>query len=163
MTTNCNYALSLSLHQLLNTNPLKLAFAESCTAGSLSVTFTAVNNASRYLDCAFITYSNESKTRLLGVEPSIIEAFGAVSKECASAMATGALKHSSADLALSITGIAGPSGGDIHKPVGTIYLAIAKRNQQTQYKHLLLNGGRKNIRRQAVQAALEFLIDTVSK
>jgi len=163
MASNCNYAISAKLHQLLTTKPHTLAFAESCTAGNLSVEFTAVNGASRFLDCGFITYSNEAKTRLLGVDPTLIERFGAVSRECAIAMAKGALHYSCADLALSITGIAGPSGGSQDKPVGTIYLATANRQHQVWCKHLLLDGGRKNIRRDTVQAALELLIEYISQ
>ncbi len=158
MALNHNYALSTKLHQLLTKRQLKVCFAESCTGGSLSAEFTAVNGASRFFDCGLITYSNEAKIKLLNVESGLIDTYGAVSEQCAIAMATGALNTSQADLALSITGIAGPSGGSIEKPVGTVYMAIANSWQQPWCQHLCLNGGRKHIRRQCVQAAFELLI-----
>jgi len=161
MTLNSNYVLSAKLHQALNKKKLSLAFAESCTAGYISVDFTAVSGASNFLDFSIITYSNEAKIKHLGVDADIIEQEGAVSAACAQAMATGLQKLNPVDIALSITGIAGPNGGSPEKPVGTVYLAIADRQLNTQYRHLFLKGGRKNIRRHSVQAAFEFLIQYI--
>ena len=99
---------------------LKIVTAESCTGGLLGACLTAIAGSSDVYERGFITYSNEAKTELLGVRPDLIAAHGAVSIEVAAAMAQGALLHAHADLAVSITGIAGPGGGSLQKPVGTV-------------------------------------------
>ena len=101
-----------------------LAVAESCTGGLIASRITDVPGSSRYFLNGYVTYSNESKQRLLDVSPEIIEEHGAVSQECAHAMALGARKHSGADYALAVTGIAGPDGGTAEKPVGRVYIAV---------------------------------------
>ena len=162
MPLNTNYILSSALHDMLKKHQLKLSFAESCTGGYLCTEFTAVSGASDHVDFSLITYSNDAKIKHLHVKKNIIEENGAVSAQCAIAMAQGLQKIHPVDIALSITGIAGPNGGTTQKPVGTIHIAIADKNLSTSHKHLFLTGGRKNIRRHSVQAALEFIIEHIS-
>ena len=109
-----------------------------------------------------MTYSNESKTEMLGVAATLIAAKGAVSREVAQAMANGALAHSRADLAVAVTGIAGPGGATPDKPVGTVWLAVARRGHDTQAELLQLNGDRASIRAQTVQRALQGLAQHVA-
>jgi nicotinamide-nucleotide amidase len=105
---------------------LKIATAESCTGGLVAAALTSIAGSSDVFECGFVTYSNEAKVEMLGVDPALIEKHGAVSKEVAIAMAGGALKHSRALLSVAITGIAGPDGGSVEKPVGLVHFAAAK-------------------------------------
>ncbi len=114
--------------KLLAKKKLKLATAESCTGGLIASKLTDVSGASGYFERGFVTYSNESKIAELGVSEAVIKKHGAVSRECAVAMAEGARKVSGADAALSVTGIAGPTGGTKEKPVGTVHMAVATKN-----------------------------------
>jgi len=114
--------------KLLANKKLKLASAESCTGGLIASKLTDVSGASAYFERGFVTYSNESKIAELGVSEAVIKKHGAVSRECAVAMAEGARKVSGADVALSVTGIAGPTGGTKEKPVGTVHMAVATKN-----------------------------------
>ena len=107
---------------------LTVATAESCTGGLLAGLITSIPGSSDVFERGFVTYSNEAKIECLGVSPRILEAFGAVSSETARAMAAGALAHSLAGAALSITGIAGPAGGSPEKPVGLVYFGLARRD-----------------------------------
>lgn len=134
----------------------KLAAAESCTGGLLSRKITAVPGASDYLDRAFVTYSNRAKSDLLGVAPELISERGAVSAEVALAMAQGASNNASAQVAVSITGIAGPTGGTAEKPVGTVYIACITPERTAVEKHLF-GGTREQIQESAAQAALVLL------
>jgi nicotinamide-nucleotide amidase len=113
------------LGQILRARGLSLTVAESCTGGLICHRLTSIAGASGFLRQAFITYSNQSKIELLGVEAAIIAQYGAVSAPCALAMARGARKRSGADVALAVTGIAGPEGGSDEKPVGTVFLALS--------------------------------------
>ncbi len=106
---------------------LKLATAESCTGGLVAAALTEIGGSSAVLERGFVTYSNEAKRELLDVPADIIDTFGAVSVACAWAMAQGALKHSKADVAVAISGVAGPDGGSDQKPVGTVVFALARR------------------------------------
>lgn len=138
-----------------------IALAESCTGGLVSAALTEIPGSSAVLDRSFITYSNEAKMESLGVASDIIETFGAVSIACAWAMAQGALDHSKADIAVAISGVAGPSGGTKLKPVGTVVFARAIRgNSCTEEGDLKQFGdlGRAEIRRQATVCALELLL-----
>lgn len=137
-----------------------VALAESCTGGLVAAALTEVPGSSAVLDRGFVTYSNESKHELLGVSNEIIETFGAVSIACAWSMAQGALKHSRADVAVAISGIAGPDGGTPQKPVGTVVFARAvKGSEEIVAEERLLDGGsRSEIRRQATLVALELLL-----
>ena len=139
----------------------RIVTAESCTGGLLGGCLTANAGSSDVVDCGFITYSNESKSRLLGVPRDAVESFGAVSDLVASAMAEGALAQTDAHMAVSITGIAGPGGGTKEKPVGLVYLALAQLNADALVKRYVFAGTRSDIRRAAVGAAMELLLSTL--
>jgi nicotinamide-nucleotide amidase len=134
----------------------RLAVAESCTGGLLSCNITTVSGSSDYFDRGYVTYSNEAKTALLGVSEEMLKAHGAVSEPVARAMAEGARKEGGVDVALSITGIAGPAGGSPEKPVGTVFVACATVRETACEKHLF-PGDREQIRESAAQAALVLL------
>lgn len=110
----------------------KLATAESCTGGLLCGLLTEIPGASKCLERGIVTYSNAAKADLLGVDPTLIEQAGAVSEEVARAMAEGALAHAPAQMAIAVTGIAGPEGGTASKPVGLVFLGVAAANQETR-------------------------------
>ncbi|HVR89647.1 MAG TPA: CinA family protein [Novosphingobium sp.] len=137
-----------------------LVLAESCTGGLVAAALTEVAGSSAVLDRGFVTYSNEAKQQSLGVALDIIDAFGAVSIACAWAMAQGALKHSGADVAVAISGIAGPDGGSEQKPVGTVVFARAIRGsaEVTAEERLLDGSSRAAVRHQATLIALELLL-----
>ena len=140
-----------------------LATAESCTGGLICGVLTEIAGSSAVVDRGFVTYSNEAKTEMLGVDPDLIGSFGAVSKEVAIAMAEGALQRSKADVAVSVTGIAGPGGGSPDKPVGTVHLAVAARNKPTDHIHCWFSDrGRKAIRLETVQTALTSILNAVT-
>lgn len=128
----------------------KIAVAESCTGGLLAAAITAIPGSSEVFDRGFVTYSNEAKTQMLGVPEELIAAHGAVSAEVAIAMAEGALANSSASISAAITGIAGPGGGSPAKPVGTVFIAVARREGPTLSFPCLFSGTREEIRLQAV-------------
>jgi len=139
---------------------LKIATAESCTGGMVSAAITDLPGASNVLERGFVTYSNEAKTEILGVSPATLAAHGAVSSETAREMAVGALAHSRADVAVSITGIAGPGGGSPEKPVGLVWFGIAVRGREPRSKERRFGDtGRAQIRRASVITALGLLLD----
>ena len=115
-----SYLKAKKLTELLTSKNLSIAIAESCTGGSLSSSLTSIPGASSYFNCGFITYSNQSKVNMLNVDSQTIELFGAVSEKVAYEMAMGAGQNSKSHLAISVTGIAGPSGGSPEKPVGMV-------------------------------------------
>ena len=115
-----SYLKAKKLIELLTSKNMSIAIAESCTGGSLSSSLTSIPGASSYFNCGFITYSNESKINMLNVDSQTIELFGAVSEKVAYEMAMGAGQNSKSHLAISVTGIAGPSGGTPEKPVGMV-------------------------------------------
>lgn len=117
--------------------------------------------SSTLYDRGFITYSNQSKIDLLGVSPHTLEKFGAVSEQTAAEMAQGALKNSTATIAVSVTGIAGPSGGSVEKPVGLVYIGIALKDGHTDVVKNLFDGDRASIRQATVEKALELLIEAL--
>ena len=134
-----------------------LSVAESCTGGLLAKKITDESGSSAWFDCGFVTYSNESKIRVLGINKDLIEEFGAVSQEVAQEMAIGVQKNSRAIFSISITGIAGPNGGSAEKPVGIVYICFAfKRSVLKNYK-LELSGERSMIREQTVCFIIEEL------
>ena len=139
----------------------RIVTAESCTGGLLTGCLTANAGSSDVIDCGFITYSNESKSRLLGVPRDAIKDHGAVSDLVASAMAEGALAQSDADMAVSITGIAGPGGGSKEKPVGLVYMALAQTGEDAMVKRYVFAGTRSDVRRAAVGAALELVLSSL--
>ena len=138
-----------------------IALAESCTGGLVCAALTEISGSSSVLDRGFITYSNEAKMEQLGVSHDIIETFGAVSIACVWAMAQGALRNSNADIAVAISGVAGPGGGTPTKPVGTVVFARAIRGEDVEPEGELKSFGdlgRGGIRRQATICALELLL-----
>lgn len=135
-----------------------LALAESCTGGMVGSLLTDVPGSSDYLLLDAVTYSNASKTRILGVSSEILRAYGAVSSECAAAMADGARRVADADIAVSVTGIAGPGGGTEDKPVGTVWFGLARRDRETTTELVRLHGDRWRIRRMAAHLALRMIV-----
>jgi nicotinamide-nucleotide amidase len=137
-----------------------IALAESCTGGLVCAALTEVAGSSAVLDRGFVTYSNEAKRELLGVSDAILDTFGAVSIASAWSMAQGALKHSCADVAVAISGIAGPDGGTEQKPVGLVVFARAIRGDEEHLaeERLLDGNSRSEIRAQATLVALELLL-----
>ena len=141
-------------------NGLKIATAESCTGGLVAGALTGVSGSSAVVDRGFVTYSNEAKAEMLGVDPDLIARYGAVSAEVARAMAEGALAHSLADLTVAITGIAGPVGGSAEKPVGLVHFATARRGKPTVHLERRYGDlGREQVRLAAVVDALNLLTD----
>jgi nicotinamide-nucleotide amidase len=132
--------------------------AESCTGGLVCAALTAIAGSSDVVDRGFVTYSNDAKHEMLGVSREILSKHGAVSRECAVAMAEGALARSKASIACSITGIAGPGGGTPDKPVGLVYLACAAKGRTTQHQRLLLKDrNRAGVRLDSALAALRMI------
>jgi nicotinamide-nucleotide amidase len=154
--------LVLALAQALRAGGLRLATAESCTGGLIAAACTAVAGSSDWFERGFVTYSNAAKTEAIGVDAALITAHGAVSEEVALAMAQGALARSQADLAVAVTGIAGPGGATPGKPVGTVWVALARRGAPTQAELLQLQGDRAAIRAQTVEYALQRLLALAS-
>jgi len=138
----------------------RVAVAESCTGGLVAAALTEIPGSSAVLDCGFVTYSNEAKQNMLGVAEDIIDAFGAVSVACVYAMAQGALERSQADVAVAISGIAGPDGGSVTKPVGTVVFARAVRgsDEPEAESRVFDEKDRAGVRRQATLCALELLL-----
>jgi nicotinamide-nucleotide amidase len=132
----------------------RLATAESCTGGLIAATCTALAGSSDWFDRGFVTYSNAAKTEQLGVDALLIAQHGAVSEPVVRAMAEGALRRSPANIAVAVTGIAGPGGGSADKPVGLVWLAMAQRGTAVQAERLQLAGDRAAVREQTVVAAL---------
>jgi nicotinamide-nucleotide amidase len=139
---------------------LTVATAESCTGGLLAALITAIPGSSDVFERGFITYSNAAKIECLGVAPRILEEFGAVSAEAARAMAAGALTHSPASVALSITGIAGPGGSSIQKPVGLVHFGLARRGGAVIAVEKRFGAlGRDAVRSAAIATAIELLLE----
>ncbi|WP_151702813.1 CinA family protein [Nitrincola alkalilacustris] len=135
-----------------------MAAAESCTGGWVSQAVTALPGSSHWFDCGFVTYSNHAKQQMLGVPAALIDSHGAVSEPVVVAMAEGALQRSQATIAVSISGVAGPDGGTERKPVGTVWFAWAVRGGATVSCLSYFSGDREEVRRQAVEQALEGII-----
>jgi nicotinamide-nucleotide amidase len=138
---------------------LKLATAESCTGGMVAAALTDIAGSSDVVERGFVTYSNEAKHALLGVPIEMIEAHGAVSAQVAQAMVAGALARAPVDLAVSITGIAGPGGGSDRKPVGLVYIGVERRGEPPRIERQVFHGDRASIRAAATLRALELLRD----
>lgn len=151
--------LSAAIGAVCLARNLTIATAESCTGGWAAQVITHTPGSSAWFDRGFVTYTNAAKADMLGVPMNTIEAFGAVSLETAMAMATGALQYSNALISLSITGIAGPTGGSPDKPVGTVCFAWSGKNSVPSCERRLFSGDRENIRRQSVLHALSGLLD----
>ncbi len=136
-----------------------LAAAESCTGGLIAKRITDVAGSSGWFERGLVVYSNQAKQDLLGISPDLLAQFGAVSRECAEAMARGLLVMTPADWAVAVTGIAGPGGGSPEKPVGLVWLAWERRGGKVESSVLQLAGSREQIRAAAADAALKGLLD----
>ena len=139
----------------------KVCTAESCTGGLIAKTFTDLAGSSDWFERGFVTYSNAAKTDMLAVPASLIEDYGAVSEAVATAMASGALRHSQADYSIAVTGVAGPGGGSDDKPVGTVWIALASAEQMVARRYQF-DGDRQAVRAATMQTALDLLLDLVS-
>ena len=133
--------------------------AESCTGGGVAAAITRISGSAKWFDRGFVTYHNDAKKKMLGVKQRTLKEHGAVSEPVARQMAEGAIRASLADVAVSVTGIAGPTGGVPGKPVGTVWFAWAARGGPTQSRRFRFEGDRYEVRRQAVAMALQGIID----
>jgi nicotinamide-nucleotide amidase len=155
-------ALSEKLVRLCRTKNLTLATAESCTGGMVAAAITSVPGSSAVLDRGFVTYSNAAKSDLLGVPAALIASVGAVSEEVAREMAQGARQRAGVDLAVSVTGVAGPDGGSPEKPVGTVWFGLAAADGRVFTHHRRFSGDRQAIRLASTLYALQLLWDGVN-
>lgn len=151
-------ALAAQVGQALAKGGVMLATAESCTGGWVGRAITSVSGSANWYERGFITYSETAKQEMLGVPAEVLEQHGAVSEATAKAMAQGALAYSHAQVALAVTGVAGPTGGSEHKPVGIVWFAWAAQGRPTQTLCRKLDGDREAIRRQSVAIALDGLL-----
>ena len=151
----------LALADALRRRGWRLASAESCTGGLIAAACTAVAGSSDWFERGFVTYSNAAKSEMLGVDPALIAAQGAVSEAVVQAMARGAVDRAEVELGVAVTGIAGPGGATAGKPVGTVWLAVAVRDAgdyiQVRAERLQLDGDRSAVREQTVRQALQRL------
>lgn len=158
--------IQTELVNLLLEKKLKIATAESCTGGLISKTITEVSGASAVFDCGVCSYANSIKEKLLGVKKETLDTYGAVSEQTAYEMAKGILNLAGADIGVSVTGIAGPTGGTIDKPVGLVYIGIATKNDVIVHKCNFQNGeniGREHIRTLSCIKALNMAKETLKK
>jgi nicotinamide-nucleotide amidase len=150
--------IEAKIGRILRERRMKIAVAESCTGGHIANRITNVQGASEYFDMGFVTYSNDSKELYLFVPEEVIAEKGAVSTEVASAMAEGLREATGADIALSVTGIAGPGGGTPEKPVGTVFAGISSKDG-TFVRKFLFSGDRISIKEQTSEEALKMVLD----
>jgi nicotinamide-nucleotide amidase len=147
-----------TLLELCRSKRLRIVTAESCTGGLIAATLTEIPGSSDVVERGFVTYSNEAKQEMLGVPAATLRQFGAVSRETAEAMASGALAHASAELAVSVTGIAGPGGGSPEKPVGLVHFAAASRDGRLIHRERRFGDiGRAQVRQVSVAEAFAML------
>jgi len=150
------------LSDILRSKQLCLVSAESCTGGMVAAAITDVPGSSDVFDRGFVTYSNAAKQELLGVSLATLECYGAVSEECAREMVIGALNNSSADIAVAVTGVAGPGGGTQEKPVGLVYVAICIRGYESDIVQCNFTGDRSQVRLLTCVKVFDLLIKAVS-
>ena len=156
--------LTEALSKALITHRLSMVTAESCTGGLIAASCTDLSGSSAWFERGFVTYSNAAKTDMLGVPAELIDRYGAVSEPVARAMALGALKHSLADCSVAVTGVAGPTGGSIEKPVGTVWLAWALRQSpHCESVVHVLTGDRQTVRYATTALALSRLTALILK
>lgn len=155
--------LAIIVGARLKARGLRLATAESCTGGWVAGAVTAIAGSSEWFDRGFVTYSNDAKMEMLGVSAETLEAFGAVSEQTAGEMAAGALAHSHAQLALSITGVAGPGGGSAEKPVGMVCFGWAGEGGAPLVITRNFSGDRESVRRQSVICALQGVLERLER
>lgn len=153
-----------SVARILLKNSMTISIAESCTGGLISSRLTDLAGSSAYIKENYVTYANEAKTKLLNVSEKTLEQFGAISEECAREMAEGLLANTKSDIAIATTGLAGPDGGSLEKPVGTLYVGI-KNKCQIKVKKFNLSSTikRKSMKYAFSQCALEFLIEFLNE
>lgn len=157
-----NDSLEVSVYELLKKYQYSLTTAESCTGGLIAATLINVSGISAYFQEGYITYSNDAKVKLLGVDRNVIDTFGVVSSETAFAMAKCASEKANTNIALSVTGVAGPDGGTKDCPVGTVYIGCCLNGDVT-VEHHVFSGDRQEVRQAAVQQALKILIERIRK
>jgi nicotinamide-nucleotide amidase len=155
--------LAAKVGEALKSHGLMLATAESCTGGGVAQAITEVAGSSAWFERGFTTYSNLSKQQMLGVRDTTIKQHGAVSEMTVREMVAGALRHSAAQVALAVSGIAGPDGGTVDKPVGTVWFAWGMKNGETHAKRCQLSGNRAEVRSQAVHIALQGVINLLNQ
>ncbi len=151
--------MAKSVVELLQARSIYITFAESCTGGLLSSYLTSIPGSSKVFSGSMITYSNEIKHKLLGVDNEVFESYGAVSKQCAEQMLDGIRELG--DVAVAVTGIAGPTGATAQKPVGTVYIGVLFQNHKI-IKHMLFRGDRDSVREQSVLEALKMVEEIIS-
>ncbi len=149
------------LFTALKNKKMKLVTAESCTGGMIGTIITSAGGASDIYERGFITYSNEAKIEMLGVAEDILHAYGAVSGQTVISMASGALAHSHADIAIAVTGIAGPNSDDSAKPVGLVYIGITMTGESPLVFEHNFEGDRAKVREQSVVAALDHALEAL--
>ena len=147
-----------SLIRILNKKKLKISLVESCTGGLLASSITSVSGASKIFDLGLVTYSNQAKIKILKVNKNIIKKYGAVSRECCSAMVKNLSRISKANINVSITGIAGPKGGTKQKPVGLVYIGVKKGKKILINKCLFKSKQRSTIQKATVKKALDLVL-----
>lgn len=163
MVTQIHYDLAVEIGRWLQQRNWRIATAESCTAGGIGYAISAVVGSSAWLEGGFITYSNALKEHVLGVPSEVLREHGAVSAQTAEAMAVGARKQAGTELAIAVTGVAGPSGGSAEKPVGLVWFGLAWPQGQHSWK-CLFTGDRAAVREASISEALrcyEKILDTV--
>lgn len=155
--------LAAQVGAALKSHGLKLATVESCTGGGVAQAITDVAGSSAWFECGFITYSNLSKQQMLGVSEATLRQHGAVSEKTVREMVEGAFQHSVAQVALAVSGVAGPEGGTPDKPVGTVWLAWGVRHGAIRAQRYQLNGNRAEVRAQSVHIALQGVVDLLNQ
>jgi len=155
--------LAAQVGALLKSHGLMLVTAESCTGGGVAQAITEVAGSSAWFERGFVTYSNLSKRQMLGVREATLRQYGAVSELTVREMVAGALQHSAAQVALSVSGIAGPDGGTPDKPVGTVWFAWGIKDGETRAQRHQLGGNRAEVRAQAVRIALEGVVNLLNQ
>jgi len=157
------HMLAQKLISLYEAEGRKIVTAESCTGGLIAGTLTNIPGSSAVVERGFVTYSNDAKIEVLGVPTELIEEFGAVSDRVAEEMALGALDFSRADIALSVTGIAGPGGGTPEKPIGLVYFGLATREGLLMHYKCQFGGDRHEVRQQSIHEGLRLLLTMVER
>ena len=152
---------SKKIVRLLKKKKIKISFAESCTGGLLSSAVTSVSGSSKVFNLGLIAYSNESKIKVLNISKKLIRKYGAVSEQACKAMAKNVSKIGKTNMSISITGIAGPSGGTKQKPVGLVYVGIKRGNKVKVNRYLFKNKGRLYIQKAAVNKSLDLILSFI--
>ena len=150
--------ISYKIIRLLKKKNLTISFAESCTGGMLSSTITSISGSSKVFNLGLITYSNQSKIKILKISKKTIKTYGAVSEQVCRAMVKNISKIGKTKMSVSVTGIAGPGGGSADKPVGLVYIGLKKNNKINVKKYLFKNAGRSYIQKNTVKKCLKLIL-----